>query len=251
MNRLRRLGALGLALGALLSTPSLARASSFPGLWDGWELVGEDDGIRVYKRTVRGTDLLDFGGEAVLEASVERLCSVLEDIPRYTEWVDSLATAEVLGRKDAFNYVYYQRYALPWPISDRDFVVRHELLPAPDGRGLIVRDHDGLHRRRPTDDCCIRGRTDLAEVRLQPLDGKRTAVAAMARVDMKGMLPVWLVNSIQEDFPRLTFAAYKKQLARADLVTVPACRDALAPAPSPAADPSTPPTRTGTTTASR
>lgn len=207
-----------LALGAgicFLGAPLRSHAGGpFGDVWKGWEFVKEADGIKVYKRQVQGSDLLDFGGEGTLDFPVDQLCAVLEDIPGQKQWVDSLEMSQYLEQKSPRDYFYFQQYDLPWPISDRDFVVRHTWKIDRENKVVTINDISVNHPKRPVNDCCIRGSIELAEIRMAPIGEKKTTMIALARADMKGLLPAWMINSIQEDFPLNTFVGYKKQASK-------------------------------------
>lgn len=215
-----------LTAAVLLLAAGPAHAQSFPVLWKGWERVGTNDGITIFKREVAGSSLLDFGGETVLDASVEQLCSILVAVKRYPEWVDSLDRVELLERRGPRGLVYYTAYTLPWPIADRDFVTEQQLVVEQDTQVVRVTERSVAHPKRPDDDCCTRASMGFGEIRMRALGPNKTAVAAVARVDLKGMLPSWLVNFVQEEFPLNTFVGYRKQLARVGPVA-PACQGLL------------------------
>lgn len=214
------------ALIALLAVaaPDKPDQSAFGELWKGWELVKEKDGIRIYKREVKGSPLIDFGGETVVGAGIEQVCGVLEDLEKQPEWVDSLSEIVMLEKRSPREYTYFQRFSLPWPLSDRDFVVKHVLQV--DGAKHLLTFHETstTHAKRPPNDCCVRGDAELADVLMTPLGPGRTAVAAMARADLKGSVPSWFVNWVQEDFPLNTFVGYRKQLDK-HLPVPPACKE--------------------------
>lgn len=207
---------LAAALGAALWLASIpAHADSpFGFLWKGWEQVGETDGIKIYKRASPGTPLLDFGGEGVLDGDLTTLCSVLEELERYPEWVDSLSRLDIVDRRNPRDFVYLQTFALPWPISDRQFLARHKINVMGERNFVLFTDETVTHAKAPDDECCIRATMELGEVRMAPVGEKKTAMAAIARVDMKGWMPAWLVNVIQKDWPTKTFSAYRAQLAK-------------------------------------
>ena len=83
-------------------------------------------------------------------------------------------------------------------------------------------------------------RAEMMHVRIIPLDGAPdvddkirgwmgdsrghwegdTLVVETTNVDPKGWIPKWLVNMIQEDWPRNTILGWKKQAAKPDIKPV-------------------------------
>lgn len=52
-----------------------------------WELKDEQDGIKVYTRSVPNSDIKAVKVEATVEATLSQLAAVILDIPASGEWV--------------------------------------------------------------------------------------------------------------------------------------------------------------------
>jgi hypothetical protein len=191
---------------ALLLLPMVAFAG------DGWEQVNKEDGVTVYSKSVKGSDLVAFKGETIIEQPLEKILAVLMDNDRRTEWVARLAKSEVLEEVSTFEYVIYQHFSLPLILSDRDYVYR----------GKATRDEDGLvtlamtsckHSESPKT-VGVRANLINSSYRLSPEGDDKTRVEVEIHTDPKGMLPTWLVNMIQKSWPSKTLNGIRAQLEK-------------------------------------
>ena len=67
-----------------------------------------------------------------LAAEPEAVRAVLLDLEGFARWFPALDEWRVLSREPGTALVY-GRQALPWPVSDRDYVVRYRWQDSPDG----------------------------------------------------------------------------------------------------------------------
>lgn len=88
-----------------------------------WELVKEDNGIRVFTRSEPGSSLKSFRGEKIIQASFDKICAVLDNPYDTSWWGDGISDIRVLAYEPLKFARYYMVYQLPWPMSDRDLVV--------------------------------------------------------------------------------------------------------------------------------
>lgn len=63
-----------------------------------------------------------------LDAPLSRVRSVLMDLERFGDWFPSISEWSVLSR-DGDSAVVYGRQSFPWPVRDRDYVVRYRWSP--------------------------------------------------------------------------------------------------------------------------
>ena len=71
---------------------------------------------------MEGSPVFSFGGKVILETSGEKVFNVLMDKRYRKEWVDRLKVSKILSEKTPYDYVLYQEFGLPGPVSNRDFV---------------------------------------------------------------------------------------------------------------------------------
>ena len=99
-----------------------------------WEVLGVTDGVKVSRKTTPGSDLFAFRGEKITDVPASKLSSVILNDPIGPEWVDLMYLSTNLNRYDEYTKLVHQGYDLPWPIQDRDYVMKQTATY--DGRGL-------------------------------------------------------------------------------------------------------------------
>lgn len=202
---------LHLVLRALLLLPLPALATE-----PEWVLIDQNDGVAVYRKEVEGSPVVAFKGEAELEATPEQVLWVLATNERRTEWVDLCAESRVLESRARYDQVIYQRFKLPWYLSDRDYVYRARAVSRPDGRVELLLASCESDQAPAT--CGVRARLIASRYVLTPLEGgKRTRIAVEIHTDPMGMVPKWLVNLVQEEWPKKTLAGIRTQLQKPDV----------------------------------
>ena len=167
---------------------------------EGFVLMGERKGVRVYGRDKRGG--LEFAADGSFSAPPERVQRVLIDYPSHGKWQKHLRANRVLARGERSLDVY-QRLNLP-VIDDRDytlhvtwgddggvlwtrFVTANDRGPAPVSGVVRVRDHAGAFRLEPAE------------------GGKSTRAVYRFYLDLAGSVPMWAakgqaLNDIAEHF---------------------------------------------------
>lgn len=218
---------------AFLLVSTAAVANSDPS--SGWTLLEDSDGIQVFKKEIPGSDVIAFQGKTTIEASAEKLWWVLEDAKHEHEWVDRLAVNVVLEQSSPFERVQYQSFDLPWPISDRDFVYR-ATCSQPEKGVFHILLNSVEHSKSPRS-TGVRGDIIESSIILEKKGEDLTHVTVEILSDPKGLIPVWLVNLLQESWPRETLIGMRNQIKK-PFVSELALPDI--PEPSPAQESNTP-----------
>jgi len=177
-----------------------------------WELVAEEDGFVTHRMAVEGSSVMAFRGETVVDVPLSKILTVFLDSQRRKDWVDrfgSTEDVEVIGDLDT---VYWIRFELPFPLSDRDYLLRATAEVDANNRVFVVNIRSVKHPDRSEMDCCIRAEAYRTYYRFQALpDQNKTKIEVEVHTDPKGMLPGWLVNMVQEDWPRETLLSLARE----------------------------------------
>jgi hypothetical protein len=182
-----------------------------------WELVGSKDDIVTYRREVAGSPVIAIRGEAVVEAPILHVASVLMDTVRLPQWMDRVAEARRIRATSALHYVEYERAATPFPLTDRDFVIESWVEIDAVKKQMVL-------RARSVEDSSVRatglvrGEVLSSAFALIPQDhGRRTRVVAEVHTDPKGSIPKWLVNLVQKSWAHTTIMGLRAQVRKANV----------------------------------
>lgn len=160
-------------------------ASALPA--EGFVFLGEEKGVKVYRREKRPG--IELAAEGNLPASPERVRRVLLDYPSHQRWQKHLKENRILARGDGFLDVY-QRLDLP-VLDDRDFTLH--VTWADDG-GVPWMRFETANARGPAP---VRGVVRVTQHeggwRLSPVDGgKATHAVYRFYLDLAGSFPAWM-----------------------------------------------------------
>tara|TARA_Y100001954_G_scaffold107298_1_gene116499 strand:+ start:6761 stop:7423 length:663 start_codon:yes stop_codon:yes gene_type:complete len=206
-------GFVTLLIAFLLSFSQLGLAS------DGWDAAGGKKGVNLFTKTYAGESLKAFRGTKVFNKSIKQIYWVLsQKDPNFRkEWVDRLYISEPLEDAKSLGVphssVTYQAYDTPWPITNRDQVVKTQT--ERDGKNLIVTLKSTTHGKKPAADS-VGVRMDLlfAIYNLKYLEDNKTEVTVSVRIDPKGLIPNWFSNIIYKSWPVNTLNRLERQASK-------------------------------------
>lgn len=180
---------------------------------DGWEYVGTDDGVVVYRKPVDGSDTVAFRGVTYASLPIGKLVAIYSDPAEREHWVDRYVE-HVTFEKTVDAETYWIHFGLPWPVSDRDYVLHSEATRDRASRTYTVQIKSVTHPKKAEDDCCIRAIAYRTFFEFTAIPGEeRTKIAVEVHTDPKGSLPSWLVNLIQKSWPAETLNGLIRHVA--------------------------------------
>lgn len=179
----------------------------------GWQLIDDDNGVRVFRKDVASSQLLAFRGEAVFPHPAEAILWVLADNQHRTEWVDRLVESVVLERRSDYEQVIYSHFELPAVISDRDYVYSGRATRSKATGRVTLALQSVTHPKAPPT-VGVRAHLIGSSYVLIPEAPNRTRVEVEIHTDPKGLLPSWLVNFIQKNWPMKTLTALREQTGK-------------------------------------
>jgi hypothetical protein len=204
---------LTVAVGLGVVSPRTSAADGAPG----WQTLRRDDGILVQRKDVTGSPFVAFRGEGDIDAPLLLVGSVIVDVTRSKEWVDSVVESHVLRRVSETEYVTYSHIGTPITMSDREFVTDVVLVADGPTRTLTIKLRSVDDPAAPKTDY-VRGQlTDSSWVLTSIDNGRRTHVAAEIHCDPKGSVAAWIVNLFQKNWGYNTLMSLRKQVAKRDI----------------------------------
>jgi hypothetical protein len=201
-----------LSLIALVST--LLMGSAFAKINTNWEKIKTQDGIKIFKGAVKGSPVVAFKGDAIINAKMAEVMTVLYDMENKTEWVDRLVETKLVRQLSQKSRVEYNRSHTPWPLSDRDFVYKAKISFNKTKTFAKIRLVSTNDKKAPKKDGIVRGELKESMYTLTALKGGKTRLTVEILADPKGMLPKWLVNIIQKKWPLKTIAGIREQIKK-------------------------------------
>lgn len=204
-------------LAALLSLslppPSIARAE--PPAAGPWQFVKQSDGIVVERRVVGGSSLKEFRGRAEIAAPVSSILAVFSDVPRAVEWMDSCNGSRTIAELSDRDYIVYNRTHAPWPVADRDVVLRDSVTFDEAAKKVQLDFWSVDDARMPAVAGVVRMPFLRGHWTLWPsADGTTTRVEYQVHANPGGRLPDWIVNYVSRELPYSTIEGLRKQVKK-------------------------------------
>jgi hypothetical protein len=190
-----------------------------------WEQFDEEDGIRMFRRDVPGSDVVALRGDGFIAAPITRVASVLVDRKRSTEWIDRLVKTKLIRQISETESVEWDHIKTPSPLKDRDFVFKTTISTDPAKKRVTFNYYSVSDPLAPETDDYVRGtfkagKFELTMASRKNADGtvtKGTIVNAEVEVDPRGSVPKFIVNMVQKSWPHTTLMALRKQVAKPDI----------------------------------
>ena len=180
-----------------------------------WQELKNADGIQLFSRSVTGTDLLKVKAIAVVDADINSIKAVIDDVAHHSDWLPYLIEARVLQQISATEMLLYGRFDAAWPARDRDIVYRVRVSQHEDG-SVSYQQQSQQSSLMPVQDDYVRATLMQGGYRLIPLNGKQTRVEMLLHADPRGKLPLWIVNIVLQRLPFESLKGLMKQLAEAE-----------------------------------
>lgn len=176
-----------------------------------WHLARERDGIVVHTRPVEGSGIREFRGRALVSAPPEAIRALLRDADRFADWFPNTSESRLLAREGALS-LQYSVLDAPWPVSDRDNVLRSEtsIDPATGRISIRIRAAPDEYPEQPGR---VRVRRARGEWLLEPVAGGLTRVTFTMHLEPGGGVPDWLVDARVVETPFEALANLRSALA--------------------------------------
>ncbi len=186
-----------------------------------WDPIGVTAGVKVERKTMPESALFAFRGEGVFDVPIGLLTSVLKDADIAVEWVDLMTEHTVLRDAGENKNLIYESYGLPWPISDRDYVM-YETYGYDTAKKVFTIDYESVEdAAKPPVNDLVRAMAYRTFWRLTMVDADTTKIEVEVFTDPKGSLPAWLINMIQKDWPWKTIDGLVKRASKGDIQSDP------------------------------
>jgi hypothetical protein len=195
-----------------------------------WELLNDEDGIKVWRRDVENSPIVALKGEAIIDAPIAKVANVLDDTTRKTEWVCNGIEAKNIRTISPTERVEYNVTSAPWPIRNRDFVFHAQMKCDRTAKTLVFELRSVNDPLMPVDENkAVRGELLDSSYTLTQLDAKHTRLVVEIQADPKGSVPKWVVNLFQKSWPRKTIEGIRAQCAKGDVGELALATQLLAP----------------------
>ena len=177
-----------------------------------WEVISRDSGVVVSKKDHPSLELPIIRGVSTLDEDFYDVLAVLRDTEHFADWMHNCKEARLLEAKDEFDLIVYNRVSTPWPLEDRDTVVRTRIKVDHAKKFVVIRFVNVTSRLQGE----INGVTRMPSLegfyKIEKIGPGKTRVTYQAQADPGGLIPNWLVERDSRDIPKHTIASLRKRV---------------------------------------
>ena len=177
--------------------------------------------IIVEKKNSPEDEVNTYRGTTTMPISIERIAYVLDDTESKKEWVSRLKEETRLEENSSsYRSIAYQHYNLSWPVSDRDYVIESKWSVMKDKKlpTVILSIKSIVHDTVPEIEGRVRGQLYRLVYKLEKLESNQTRVTVEIMVNPKGLLPNFMINLIQKDWPITTLRQLNAQALKGSAI---------------------------------
>ena len=165
-----------------------------------WQLSKDEDGIQVHIRHNPASVIKTFKGTMAINSRLSSLVAAIQDTQAYPRWLHnckSARTIKTVGNNQVYNYVVT---GMPWPVADRDSIVRSVLTQNKSNNQTIIK-LTSEPNMLPLKQEMVRIQSLTGQWLLASLTKGDVSVTYEMSVDPGGNIPKWLVNMMAVDLP--------------------------------------------------
>ncbi len=184
-----------------------------------WVLKTDKDGIQLYYRSVSASPFKALKTVCTLQTSLSSVAAVLLDVLRTSEWVYGTSSCSILKQESPSVVYYYAEMGMPWPVTNRDFIIKISMVQDPVSKVITVlaeNQPDFIPEKKKL----VRIRSSSGKWRIEPLSNGRVRVEYQLYVEPGGSVPSSLMNMFSgkgpvESFNNLRERVVMKEYAKA------------------------------------
>lgn len=193
---------------------------AFPHQHVEWKIVGDEDGFRLFKADYPNSNIIGIKGETIIDYPIDRVFTVFYDHTRQKEWINRLKHVEIVEMKSFGKRIVYSQGYFPWPTTDREFLLENTCSYKKEEKQVncVMSSVDKKLYPHLKNDDHVRAIVIDGGFQLNDVGDNKTKVAVYIHGDPKGHIPTFIVNIIQEQWPRKSIENLLKQLKKDDIV---------------------------------
>ena len=164
-----------------------------------WIKFHEEDGVSLYRAPEKKNGLIPFKAEATFRGTKEDYLKILLSFSQKNQWAPKLKKAKVHRRPAPNQFIFSEYYETPWPATDREFLLRGRI-DFPSEKVILLKaenERDLSYAKADHIICDVK----ILNLELREVGESQTKITFEFYGDMKGWMPIWLINLIQKRWP--------------------------------------------------
>ena len=166
------------------------------------------DSIKVYTCHTDTSRFKSIVAEFTLRTTIEQLTQLILNVPNLTKWQYNTIEAQTIKEISSSEQIYYTVIEAPWPVTDRDMVVRIKTKHDRNNRSLIITTESEAEAL-PKKVGYVRVPSSHAKWIVTQKNKNQLQIKYTMQIDPGGSVPAWLVNWVCAEAPYRSFKNLK------------------------------------------
>ena len=176
------------------------------------KLALNKQGIKVWVTQNEKNPMAQYRAETVFNSTLENAVGLILDTEYSPKWIPNVGQIKVLERDDdTGSFIAYMTLKMPFPLNDRDLVIKGEMAKDKEGR-IVVKNHAIKDSRAPEIQGIVRIEKYEGDWIFQKISDQQVKVSTRGYADPGGAIPKGIVNSFVQQQPYQMFQKMKIQL---------------------------------------
>src|SRR5262249_4361826 len=145
-------------------------------------------------------------GQTIIDGSIDKIMETMLNWREHTQWMYRCKESTLVKRIDDHEAFMYNRTEAPWPVSDRDVVLRTLITRTPDQKHLQVAFSNMTTELKPEIDGVVRMPRLTGFYKMWEIEPNKTKILYQVEADIGGSIPKWLATLAAKDLPYRTLS---------------------------------------------
>lgn len=185
--------------------------NSFASAAGKWELKKDSDGIKIFTSSIANSDVKALRAELTTKGTPAQLAAILMNVGKQKDWVYSTESSSVVKYISSTELIYYSEKDMPWPVTNRDGVMRIKIDQDPTTHVMTV-SVTTVNNMVAAKKDIIRVPSSTVSWVVTPTSSNSMKIVYEAQLDPGGSVPAWVVNMFTTKGPFETFKKLKGML---------------------------------------
>jgi hypothetical protein len=177
-----------------------------------WTLKKDADSVKVYTSHTEESAFKSIKAIFTVNTTMSQLASMVWNVERYDEWQYNTIVCKTLKKINEHEMIYYAEIEAPWPITNRDMVVRLKVSQN-DSTKVLTIDTVSEPAFIPEDEDLVRVPMSKAQWIVAPAGENKVSVEYTIQIDPGGSVPAWMVNMVCVEAPYESFTKLRSKIA--------------------------------------
>ena len=167
--------------------------SGFAQKSDDWKLARNQEGVKIYLRSIKGLGTKEVLGLTQVHATLGALVRMVKDPENHHIWIYANKEARFLKTISDFEWIYYNISEAPWPVRDRDLITHVKMEQDPDSYAVRIVS-EGWPDYIPVNKNLVRIVKLKSSWVFTPKSNGIIDIRFELSIDLGGGIPAWIVN---------------------------------------------------------